>query len=101
MAEHDRLFKQLIGTFFLDFLDLFLPEVRAYVAAGSIAFLDKEIFVDVTSGERLEPDLVARVKFKGLPAFFIIHIENQHQAQKAFGRQRRCELTKRRGSWRS
>jgi hypothetical protein len=51
-----------------------------------MAFLDKEIFVDVTSGERLEPDLVARVKFKGLPAFFIIHIENQHQAQKVFGR---------------
>jgi hypothetical protein len=86
MVDHDRLFKELIGTFFFEFLELFLPEVRSFIEAGSIEFLDKEIFVDVTSGERLEPDLVAKVKFKGLSAFFIIHIENQHQAQISFGR---------------
>jgi|SRR5215831_908440 len=86
MVDHDRLFKELIGTFLLEFLELFLPEVRSFIEAGSFEFLDKEIFVDVTSGERLEPDLVAKVKFKGLPAFFIIHIENQHQAQISFGR---------------
>src|SRR5215471_19666069 len=86
MVDHDRLFKELIGTFFLEFLELFLPKVRSFIEAGSIEFLDKEIFVDVTSGERLEPDLVAKVKFKGLSAFFIIHIENQHQAQISFGR---------------
>jgi len=86
MTDHDRLFKELISTFFLEFLDLFLPEVRAYVAAGSVDFLDKEIFVDVTSGERLEPDLVAKVRFRGHPAFFIIHIESQDLAQRAFGR---------------
>jgi hypothetical protein len=86
MTDHDRLFKELISTFFLEFLELFLPEVRAYVARGSVDFLDKEIFVDVTSGERLEPDLVAKVRFRGLPAFFVIHVENQHRAEKAFGR---------------
>jgi hypothetical protein len=86
MIDHDRLFKELIGTFFVDFLDLFIPEVRAYIEAGSIELVDKEIFVDVTSGERLEPDLVAKVRFKGLPAFFIIHVESQNQFQKTFGR---------------
>jgi Putative transposase, YhgA-like len=86
MTDHDRLFKELISTFFIEFLALFLPEVRAFVDAGSIEFLDKEIFVDVTSGQRLEPDIVAKVRFKGLPAFFIIHVENQGQAQKEFGR---------------
>ena len=86
MTDHDRLFKELIGTFFVEFLELFVPEVRAYVETGSIEFLDKEIFIDVTSGERLEPDLVAKVRFKGLPAFFVIHVENQAQPQKAFGR---------------
>jgi predicted transposase/invertase (TIGR01784 family) len=86
MTDHDRLFKELIGRFFVDFLDLFLPEVRAFVQADSIQFLDKEIFTDVTSGERMEPDLIARVRFRGLPAYFIIHIENQSQAQKGFGR---------------
>ena len=86
MTDHDRLFKELISTFFLEFLDLFLPEVRAYVEAGSIEFLDKEIFIDVTAGERLEPDLVAKVKFKGRSAFFIVHVESQAQAQKIFPR---------------
>jgi hypothetical protein len=86
MTDHDRLFKELISTFFLEFLELFLPGLRACVDGGSIEFLDKEIFVDVTSGHRLEPDLVAKVRFKGRPSFFIIHVENQEQAQKEFGR---------------
>ena len=86
MTDHDRLFKELITTFFIEFLHLFLPDVAAFVEAGSIEFLDKEIFVDVTSGERLEPDLVAKVRFKGSGAFFVIHVENQSHPQKAFGR---------------
>ncbi|HEY6333379.1 MAG TPA: Rpn family recombination-promoting nuclease/putative transposase [Blastocatellia bacterium] len=86
MIDHDRLFKELITTFFIEFLELFLPDVRAFVEAESMEFLDKEIFVDVTAGERLEPDLVARVRFKDHPAFFIIHIETQNHPQKDFGR---------------
>jgi hypothetical protein len=31
MKNHDRLFKELLGTFFVEFLDLFLPEVLAYI----------------------------------------------------------------------
>jgi len=49
MPDHDRLCKELISAFFLEILDLFVPDVRAYVAAGSVDLLDKEIFVDVTS----------------------------------------------------
>jgi len=54
MVDHDRLFKELISTLFLEFIDLFFPEVREYIEAGSLDFLDKEIFTDVTSGERHE-----------------------------------------------
>src|SRR5215831_5329128 len=86
MRDHDRLFKELISTFFVEFLDLFLPEVLAYLDARSIEFMDKEIFTDVTSGERLEPDLVVKVKFKGIPSFFIIHVENQASPERSFGR---------------
>lgn len=28
--DHDRLFKELICTFFIEFLDLFFPEVMRY-----------------------------------------------------------------------
>src|SRR3954454_5387399 len=77
--DHDRLFKELIRTFFVDFLELFLPDVAAYVDRSSIEFLDKEVFTDVTAGERHEVDLVVKVRFKGRQAYFLIHVESQAQ----------------------
>ena len=46
--DHDRLFKELLSTFFWEFLELFLPKVTEYVERNSIVFLSQEIFVDVT-----------------------------------------------------
>jgi hypothetical protein len=43
--DHDRLFKLLLRTFFMEFLALFLPEVAAYVEPGSVEFLDKELWL--------------------------------------------------------
>ena len=86
MIDHDRLFKELISTFFIEFLDLFLPEVHEYVDSESLDLLDKEIFTDVTSGERHEVDLVAKVKCKGQDTFFLIHVESQAQARPNFGK---------------
>ena len=51
----------------------------------SITFLDKELFTDVTVGERYETDIVAKCKFRGQEAFFLIHIEHQAQDQANFG----------------
>ena len=50
MSEHDQLFKELLTTFFVEFVELFLPEVHAFLDPGSITFLDKEVFTDLTSG---------------------------------------------------
>lgn len=86
MIDHDRLFKELITTFFIEFLELFLPQVRAFIDPVSVEFLDKQIFVDVTAGEKLEADLVAKVRFKNHPTFFIVHIESQNYPRKDFGR---------------
>src|SRR4051794_37662912 len=77
--DHDRLFKELFRTFFGEFIELFLPEVAAYLDPTSIEFLDKEVFTDVTSGERHEVDLLAKARFKGGKAFFLIHMEAQAQ----------------------
>ena len=57
--DHDRLFKELLTTFFLDFLQLFCPELAEYLDPGSVEFLDKEVFTDVTHGERHEVDHLA------------------------------------------
>jgi hypothetical protein len=83
--DHDRLFKELLSTFFVEFLQLFLPEVITYLEPASITFLDKEVFTDVTAGERYETDLLVQAQFQGRPSCFLIHVENQATAQAGFG----------------
>jgi hypothetical protein len=84
--DHDRLFKELLTTFFVEFLDLFFPELTAYLDIGSITFLDKEVFTDVTQGERHEADLVVRAMFREQPLFFLIHVEAQARPEAGFPR---------------
>ena len=50
--DHDRLFKQLLMTFFFEFVVLFLPEVDKYLSHERVEFLDKEIF-SVPSGNHI------------------------------------------------
>ncbi len=82
----DRLFKELLSTFFLEFVDLFLPDVASFIERDSLVFLDKEIFTDVTTGERYEADLVVKLRFKGRETCFLIHIEHQAHREGAFSR---------------
>ncbi len=86
MIDHDRLFKELLSTFFVEFLELFLPQVIAYLEPNSITILDKEIFTDVPAGEQYEADLVVKFQFREQESFFLIHVENQAQPQSNFGR---------------
>ena len=82
--DHDRLFKELISTFFIEFIELFFPQVLEYIDTESIIFLDKEIFTDVTAGDKYETDLIAKVKFLGQPSYFVIHIEAESGARAKF-----------------
>ncbi|MBH8554337.1 DUF4351 domain-containing protein [Nostocaceae cyanobacterium CENA357] len=84
MIDHDRLFKELFTTFFVEFLELFLPEVLAYLENDSIEFIDKEVFTDITAGERYEADLIVKVKFRAQESYFLIHVENQSYKQPSF-----------------
>jgi predicted transposase YdaD len=84
--DHDRLFKELLGTFFLDFLRLFLPELAAQIEDASLVPLDKEVFTDVTAGQRHEVDLLVRACLKDQPSFFLIHVETQASPQADFAR---------------
>jgi Domain of unknown function (DUF4351)/Putative transposase, YhgA-like len=82
--DHDRLFKEVLSEFFLDFLDLFFPNVAAYVDRSSLVALDKEIFTDVTAGETHEVDVLFRAKFKASERVFLLHIESQSYKQDNF-----------------
>ena len=57
VIEHDRLFKELISTFFWEFLELFFPDLIPYIDQSSITFLPQEVFIDITSGNRREVEL--------------------------------------------
>ena len=82
--DHDRLFKELISTFFIEFIELFFPEVLKYIDTNSVSLLDKEIFTDVTAGDKYETDLIAKVKFLGEPSYFLVHIEAESGAKSKF-----------------
>ena len=86
MIDHDQLFKELLTTFFTDFLELFFPELARDLDRQSLSFLDKELFSDVLSGEAFEADLVVRSRFREQDSFFLIHVEHQAQTQVDFGR---------------
>ncbi|MDJ1181374.1 DUF4351 domain-containing protein [Roseofilum sp. BLCC_M91] len=86
MIDHDRLFKELLSTFFVEFLQLFFPQVINYIDTQSIILLDKEVFTDVTEGEKHESDLIFQVKFRGKPSYFLVHVEAQSSSKKDFER---------------
>jgi predicted transposase/invertase (TIGR01784 family) len=82
--NHDQNFKELISTFFLEFLELFLPEIASTIDSNSVTFLQQEYFVDLVEGEEKVIDLLAEVKQAGQDATFLIHIEPQSTSQTIF-----------------
>ncbi|QLE55716.1 DUF4351 domain-containing protein [Nostoc sp. TCL26-01] len=84
MIDHDRLFKELLSSFFPEFIELFFPDVSAYWEKDSIEFLPQEVFTDVTEGERKITDILLKVSFRNQKTLFIIHIEHQSYSQTNF-----------------
>ena len=82
--NHDQLFKELLTTFFVEFIELFFPEVLEYLDLDSITFVDKEIFTDLTKGQKKILDVIALTKFQGQDYSFLVHIENQSSNQTDF-----------------
>ncbi|MGL6337524.1 MAG: Rpn family recombination-promoting nuclease/putative transposase [Waterburya sp.] len=84
--NHDKLFKELLTTFFIEFLDLFFPYILEYLDTKEITFVDKELFTDLIGGEKKILDVVALTKFQGQDYSFLVHIENQASNQANFER---------------
>jgi hypothetical protein len=84
MINHDQLFKELLTTFFVEFLELFFPSVLEYLDTHSIKFIDKELFTDVAGGEKKIMDIVALAKFQQQDYSFLVHIENESSSKTDF-----------------
>jgi Domain of unknown function (DUF4351)/Putative transposase, YhgA-like len=83
-TSHDQNFKELISTFFMEFLELFVPEVAATIDPTSITFLQQEYFIDLVEGETQIIDLLTKVKLAGEDATFLVHIEPQSTERPVF-----------------
>src|SRR5690625_3102279 len=83
-TKHDLLFKQLIKTFFKEFLDAFFPEVCKQIDFQTVKFLSEEIFTDLIDGETRRLDIVVQAKLSGADTLIIIHVEPQSYEQKNF-----------------
>ncbi|MDD2443041.1 MAG: Rpn family recombination-promoting nuclease/putative transposase [Desulfotomaculaceae bacterium] len=82
--DHDRLFKELLETFFVEFMELFFPEAAPAIDLMHIKFLQQEIFTDVTIGEKRKVDILVETRLKGEPGLILIHVEPQAYEQKKF-----------------
>jgi hypothetical protein len=63
--SHDQMFKELIREFFLDFIELFFPELAQSIDPKSIVFVDKQLFVSTPTGESYDADLVVKARLLG------------------------------------
>jgi hypothetical protein len=63
--DHDQLFKELLRVCFVDFLELFLPEVLQYLDVNSLEFIEQESFSEITEGRKRSVDLLVKARFRG------------------------------------
>ncbi|SHJ37764.1 Rpn family recombination-promoting nuclease/putative transposase [Desulfofundulus thermosubterraneus] len=82
--DHDRLFKELLETFFAEFMELFFPEASRAIDLTQLKFLQQEVFTDVTAGEKRKVDILVETRLKGAPGLILVHVEPQAYVQRNF-----------------
>ncbi|UJL48301.1 transposase [Virgibacillus sp. NKC19-16] len=83
-TKHDQLFKQLINTFFEEFLEAFFPEVHWNVDFTAITPLPGEVFTDLIDDKTRRLDIVVETKLKDVETVLIIHVEPQSYTETDF-----------------
>jgi hypothetical protein len=91
--DHDQLFKQLLTTFFREFLELFTPEFFAAIDPDSLDILPQEYFTDIEAGERKAMDIIVRINLRGRPnapassrVSVVVNCEHQSSSEADFQR---------------
>ncbi|WP_245741990.1 Rpn family recombination-promoting nuclease/putative transposase [Anaerobacillus arseniciselenatis] len=82
--DHDRWFKELITTFFEEFIHAFFHDVYEHLDFTHVTFLQQEVFTDIIKGNKGTVDLLVETKLKGEDALIVVHIESQSSYEKDF-----------------
>jgi hypothetical protein len=83
-TRHDQLFKQLIHTFFEEFLEAFFPDIHHHIDFQAIKPFSEEVYSDLVQGDTRRLDIVVETKLKGTDTVVIVHIEPQNSKQDDF-----------------
>jgi len=85
MIDHDALFKTVIAEFFLEFLQLFFPDLAADIDPASIIEKEQELLTDLKGGQTNRIDLIRQVQLNQEPTLVLILVEAQSYDDKEFG----------------
>ena len=83
-TKHDQLFKQLIETFFEEFIEAFFPDLHEQIDFKEVTFLSEEVLPVKHDENKSILDLVVEVRVKDLDALVVIHVEPQSYVQTDF-----------------
>jgi hypothetical protein len=87
-SDHDSPWKEALEGWFPEFLALLFPDVYAGIDwSRGHAFLDKElqqIVRDAETGRRYTDKLVSVHRLDGEPAWVLVHVEVQGEAEAVF-----------------
>lgn len=81
---HDEAFKKLLQTFFIEFLELFFPEVNVLLDHSQTRLLMQELLVDIVGEEARSLDLLLETRYRALNAYILVHMEPQSYRQEDF-----------------
>ncbi|MCM3741499.1 Rpn family recombination-promoting nuclease/putative transposase [Oceanobacillus luteolus] len=82
--KHDQLYKELINTFFKEFIEAFFPDVYEHLDFQAIKPISEEVYTDVLQGENRRLDIVVETKLRNTDVVIIVHIEPQSYVQREF-----------------
>lgn len=82
--DDNRLFKELLTTFFAEFMELFFPDAAEAIDLKQVNFIQQEIFTDIMEVDRHEVDILVETRLKGQTGLILVHVEPQAYVQKNF-----------------
>ncbi|WP_440897080.1 Rpn family recombination-promoting nuclease/putative transposase [Amphibacillus sp. Q70] len=82
--KHDQLYKELIHTFFREFLEAFFPDVHENINFQRMKPLSEEVFTNLLDGDTRRLDIVIETTLKDTDVVIIVHIEPQSYKQSDF-----------------
>ena len=69
---HDQLFKQLLRTFFAEFMEAFFPEIQEHIDFSVLKPLSEQMYTDLIDGKSQTVDILIETKLKNEDTIIII-----------------------------